>query len=116
MAKIVAVVTDLIFATKISSTGKALQANMQMVRSLPALASAIAGGDVSRLIVDLEASGIDPIEAIRSARANAPTLDIVAYVSHVQVDLAAAAKQAGATQVMPRSAFVGRLPQLLAGT
>jgi hypothetical protein len=38
---------------------------------------------------------------------------VVAFLSHVQAELAAGARQAGADEVMARSAFVNQLPALL---
>jgi DNA-binding NarL/FixJ family response regulator len=65
------------------------------------------------LIVDLDAER-DPVEAIRTAAAVAPRPRIVAFVSHVRADLVAAARAAGADEVMARSAFVQRLEPMLA--
>jgi hypothetical protein len=39
----------------------------------------------------------------------------VGFLSHVQGDLAVAARKSGCDRVMARSAFVENLPQILAG-
>ena len=63
------------------------------------------------LLVDLDAAGA--IDAIERCRTMVPTPRIVAFGPHVREDLLAEAREAGADEVLPRSAFVTRLPQLL---
>ena len=55
----------------------------------------------------------DPLAAVRTAREAAAPPRIVAYLSHVQTELAAAAREAGAEEVMPRSEFTANLPEIL---
>lgn len=64
------------------------------------------------LIVDLDAE--DALEAIALAAGASPRPRIVAFVSHVRAELASEARRAGADEVMARSAFVTRLPALVA--
>lgn len=113
--KIVVLVTDLIFSTKIFSTAKSLGVEALGARSLDALAKRLDDAEVGRVIVDLNASGVDVIEAVRVAKAKRPEVQVVAFLSHVQVELAQQAQSAGADKVMARSAFVSKLPDLLAG-
>ena len=107
---------DLIFSTKIFSTAKALNLPAQGVRTLEALREKLTTATYSRLIIDLNATGIDPIAAIQLAKSLPTCPPIIAFLSHVQTELAAAAKAAGADQVLPRSAFSAKLPELLQGT
>jgi DNA-binding NarL/FixJ family response regulator len=109
----VAVVTDLIFATKMSSTATTLGARLSIARSIPRLRELL-GQSPGIVIVDLDLDGVDAIEAIGVCRAAAAPPRIVAYVSHVRADLVTAARAAGADEVLARSAFVARLPGLLA--
>jgi len=118
---IFAYVTDLMFMTKITSTGQALGAPVTVARSVEALSAALDAGAEGAppggsplVIVDLNAGG-DPLEAIRAMKARPAPPRVIAYVSHVQADLAAAAKQAGADEVMPRSAFSMNLPAIIKG-
>jgi DNA-binding NarL/FixJ family response regulator len=110
---VTAIVTDLIFATRIRSAAEALGVGLQVIRTLDALADRLADAGNQLLMVDLNADGLDPLAAIRQAKEAAPSVHVIAFVSHVQVELAAAARKAGADQVMARSAFVTRLPALL---
>lgn len=114
---ITAYVTDLLFSTKITSTGQALGVPVVVARSVDALVTQLnsaAGGEGKLAIIDLNASG-DPVEAIRRVKALPTPPRVIAYVSHVQADLAAAAREAGADEVMPRSAFSMNLPTILKG-
>ena len=50
------------------------------------------------------------MEKIRAAKND---VRVVAFLSHVQRDLAAQAQAAGCTEVMPRSPFTQNLPAIL---
>ncbi len=97
---------DLIFSTKVVSTGAALNVPVAVVRTVADLAPG-----ASLLLVDLDADGA--VDAIDRCRTMVPTPRIVAFGPHVRQDLLAEAREAGADEVLPRSAFVTRLPQLL---
>lgn len=103
----VAVLQDLIFETKLRSTAKTLGVPLQVVRS--------ATGDLpvaDLYIIDLNTAP-EPIETIRRLRLARSTAKIVAYVSHVDEQLATAARAAGASETMPRSRFDRELPRIL---
>ena len=103
---VVALVSDLMFSTKISSTGAAVNVPVRVVRT----ADDIEPGP-ALLLVDLDADGA--LDAIERCRTMIPAPRIVAFGPHVRTDLLAAAREAGADEVLPRSAFVARLPDLL---
>lgn len=107
----IAYVTDLIFSTKITSTAQALGAKVRVVRNPDTLRVRLAESPAAAVIIDLNADG-DPIEAVRATREVEPPPHTIAYLSHVQTELAEAAREAGADEVLPRSAFVERLPGL----
>jgi DNA-binding NarL/FixJ family response regulator len=115
MGVAIAVVTDLIFSTKITGTGKALGKPVTVARNLARLAELLAAQELlpRLVIVDLNATGVDVMEAVRVAKAHPSRPHVVAFLSHVQAELAAGARQAGADEVMARSAFVNQLPALL---
>ena len=110
---IAALVTDLMFSSRIMAEARAAGAKVKIIRSLESLNEQIATGRYATLIIDLNTDGIDVIEAIRATRNAAPQTRIVCFVSHVQADLIQAAREAGAHEVMARSAFVTKLPALL---
>lgn len=103
----VAVLQDLIFETKLRSTAKTLGVPMQVVRGasveLPA---------AGLYIIDLNTAS-EPIDVVRRLRQARSAARIVAFVSHVDEQLAAAARAAGADETMPRSRFDRELPQIL---
>ena len=105
--KIAALVDDLFFSSKISET--AIQAGAQIVFCRSAETVPV---DAGRICVDLNATTFDPVAQIKKLK-GIHAAPIVAYLSHVQVDLKKRAEEAGATEVLPRSAFVHRLPELL---
>jgi DNA-binding NarL/FixJ family response regulator len=65
----------------------------------------------SLLLIDLDAQGA--VDAIERCRRMVPTPRIVAFGPHVREDLLTEAREAGADEVLPRSAFVARLSELL---
>ena len=108
--KLVAVLNDLIFETKIRSTAKALGIESTVVRFLAALAVELDGIRPSLLIVDLNTADVD---AVAAGSNHTPRPYVIAFVSHVNQDLVKLATAAGADQVMPRSRFTAELPRIL---
>lgn len=112
MARVIAYMDDLFFQMKLAETAKHLgievkvasnpDALLQLLEPLPKL-----------VIVDLNARN-QPFAAVERLRAANPALPVIGFLSHVQVDLAAQAKAAGFREVMPRSKFTTRLPEILA--
>jgi len=111
---IAAVVTDLIFASRISAQARAAGLNVQLIRTLGALDELLTHASPDLLIVDLNAQGIDPMVAIARTRKCAKLPRICAYFSHVQHELADEAHKLGADEVLPRSRFVNQLRSLFA--
>ena len=108
-----AIVTDLIFSTKIVAEARAQQRQVRVLRSYSVLSEFLRTTPPDLLIVDMNCGGINPISAITLARNAKPDCQIVAYLSHTQRELTQQAMQAGAGQVVPRSEFVGLLPTLV---
>jgi AmiR/NasT family two-component response regulator len=105
--KVAALIDDLFFVGKVRGVAQELGTELTICRSADAVPA-----DVDRVFVDLNASTFDPVAEISrlSVRVSRP---VIAFVSHVQVELKNRAEQAGATEVLARSAFVQRLPELL---
>ena len=104
---------DLMFLSRIRSASAAQGIPVVAVRSIPDLMDACRWG--ARLIlVDLD-SRLPATQAIAAVTAE-PTLfgiPIVAFFSHVHPERADAARAAGCTWALPRSAFVRQLEGLL---
>jgi hypothetical protein len=113
MAKAIAVVSDLIFSSKILGTARALGITARTVTSAAALDKELAAGSVGLVMVDMGLAGNDAPASLQRAvdHASAPTT--VAFYPHVQSELKDAAKRAGAHYVLPRSKFNEDLPNLL---
>ena len=107
---VVALLNDSIFDTKIRSTAQALGIQLTVVRSVGALGEKLERVRPTLLVVDLNTAGPDAVQAVATARVHPTGPYVVAYVSHVDQDLAQQAEEAGADQVMPRSRFILRVP------
>lgn len=111
MAQILALVDDIFFQAKMLETAKHSGVEMKPFSSSDALLAAINGTPPRLVVVDLNARSA-PLETIAFLRARDSQLPIVAFFSHVQVDLAQRARSAGCTEVMPRSRFTKDLASI----
>jgi DNA-binding NarL/FixJ family response regulator len=113
MAQVAALVDDLFFQAKIMETAKQLGVELKAFGTGPALLAEVLQSAPRLVIIDLNARQ-GPIEAIEQLHASAASVPIVAFLSHVQTELAARAKAAGCRDVMPRSQFTMNLAKILA--
>ena len=103
---IVALVRDLLFGSKITAEARAAGRQVTVIRSpkdLPAHPGSL-------LLVDLNLGG-----AIEAATAWKQTHggQVIGFVSHVDTDTIAKARESGLDRVMARGGFVEALPALL---
>jgi DNA-binding NarL/FixJ family response regulator len=110
--KVLAVVGDLFFKSKIHETAKQAGVRLAFVTTEASLREALAGGGVGLVVIDLGLTSIDPIVAIKAARSVAGVRTI-AYVSHVTEGARSAAAEAGCDAVLPKSVFTRDLPRIL---
>ncbi len=111
---VMAFVEDLLFLTRIRETGK--QVGVAVVTGdSRSSAAAIAEVNPQAIFLDLNARALSALDWIRLLKTDPSTrmIRIVAFVSHVQKDLIAAARAAGCDVVLARSAFIQQLPDLL---
>lgn len=112
MGRVIAYMDDLFFQMKLAETAKHVGVEVKVATNGEALRTLLE--PVPKLVVvDLNARG-NPLEAIRELRKGHPELRIVAFLSHVQRDLAAQAHAAGCQEVMPRSTMTQNLAAILA--
>jgi CheY-like chemotaxis protein len=112
--KILAVLEDLFFTVKINESAKQAGLPVKFLKSeIDVLDEA--QSNPSLIILDLNFTAIDPVQLITKLKADAATkpINLLAYVSHVQVDLKQQAQAAGCNMVLARSAFSQNLPQIL---
>lgn len=111
---ILAVVEDLFFLAKIQQTAKVIGVAVEAVGT-EKLAERIAAGGVGAVIIDLNDRRGQAVEVARGLKSNPATagVPVIGFLSHVQTDLASAARAAGCDIVLARSGFTRDLPQLL---
>lgn len=112
MGRVVALMDDLFFQMKVAETAKQLGIEFKVAANGEVLATML-DPPTKLVIVDLNARS-QPVATIARLRATQKELPIVAFLSHVQTELAAQAKAAGSTQVLPRSLFTQSLASILA--
>ncbi|HEY0702629.1 MAG TPA: hypothetical protein VGD60_07665 [Candidatus Acidoferrales bacterium] len=112
MAQIVAFVDDLFFQAKILETAKHVGVEVRTCTTPAALVADIAKHSPALVVIDLNAKN-HPLDAISQARAAAGTIPVICFLSHVQTELAAQARAAGCSEVMPRSKFTHELATIL---
>ena len=113
MDSCIAIVSDMIFATRITGTAAKVGAKCKIVKEPGALHDALESDEPGMVLVDMNCDGISPAEAIRTVKSQCPSARVIAFFSHVQAELKEQAKTAGADDAWPRSVFIQRLPQLL---
>jgi CheY-like chemotaxis protein len=112
--KVVAVMQDLMFMVRIQESAKRAGLKTIVVKTKPdALAKAAEGPLL--VVIDLNHAAGEPLELIKALKADpvTKTIHLLAFVSHVQTDLRAAAVAAGCDTVLARSAFVQTLPDII---
>ncbi len=115
MAQVLAAVDDLFFEAKILETAQHLKVPLAFVRSLEELTEKAKADRPALLILDLNAKGCCPLEAIRRLKGDPDLKDttLLGFFSHVQHDLKVAASDAGCDRILARSAFTAQLPEIL---
>jgi CheY-like chemotaxis protein len=113
MAQVLAFVDDLFFQAKLVETARQVGVDLRTCTSPEALGDEIEHATPRLVIVDLNA-GSDPFEAVKRVQASAAEIPLIAFLSHVQTDLAERARSAGCRDVMPRSKFTLNMATILA--
>jgi DNA-binding NarL/FixJ family response regulator len=111
MGRVVALMDDLFFQMKLAETAKHMGVEVKVAATADALLPLLDPAP-KLLIVDLN-SRSQPIAAIQRLRANKNGVKVIAFLSHVQTELAAQARAAGCDEVLPRSAFTQNLAAIL---
>lgn len=113
---ILAAVDDFLFRSKIRATAKHVNAEIVFAQTGDEILAQARALKPSLVIIDLNSAKADPVGTITSLKQDPELAGIraIGFASHVHVDLIAAARGAGADQVLPRSAFAGHLAEILA--
>jgi PleD family two-component response regulator len=106
-----------LFRSKISETASTLGIEAAFPRSPKKLLETLRETPPDLLILDLNSARFEPLALLQTVKSEEATRDVstVGFLSHVQKDLAVAAREAGCDRVVARSAFTRDLPRILAG-
>ncbi|MEJ2006931.1 MAG: hypothetical protein P8Z30_02055 [Acidobacteriota bacterium] len=113
-ARILAVVDDIFFLAKIQQTARQLGIAVEAVAP-DAIKDHLASGGAGGILLDLNhrsGKAVAVLEGLKK-EPSMRAVPVVAFLSHVQADLAQSARAAGCDRVLARSAFSQQLPQLL---
>lgn len=110
---VLTLMTDLFFETRVRSTAQAAGWKVRSVRSAEKACALAETIEPSLVVVDLAAVENETQKAIAVLLTTFPAARLIAFGSHVDAAALDAARQAGAHEVMPRSAFSAELVNLL---
>ena len=112
---ILAAVDDFLFRSKIRATAKHVNADVQFAQTPEEILAKARELRPALVIIDLNSAKADPVATILALKQDPDLASIraIGFASHVHVELIAAARNAGADQVLPRSAFAGNLAEIL---
>ncbi len=111
--RVLAVVSDLFFAVKLSDAAKRSGLALEFVKDADQVLEK-AAAKPSLIVFDLNFEAVNPLSLIGQLKANTETkgVNLIGYLSHVQGELKQAAQEAGCDMVMARSAFSTNLFQI----
>ena len=112
---VLAAVDDLLFSSKIRTTARQAGVELTFARSPQEILDQARTLKPSLVIFDLNSGKTDPVATIAALRADTELGQsrVLAFASHVHTELIASARDAGADQVLPRSAFAAHLAEIL---
>jgi CheY-like chemotaxis protein len=123
MADAIVLVDDLFFQAKLQETAKQAGITLELATTGERLLTAAAANPAALVIVDLNArqGALEAVEQLyrSGGPGDAPGAQsgnprrVIAFLSHVQVELAERARAAGCQEVMPRSKFTQNLAAIL---
>ena len=111
---VLAVMEDLMFMVRIQDAAKRAGFETLVVKTqTDALRKATE--QPALIIIDLNYSAGEPLDLIKALKAGPETsgIHLLAFVSHVQIELRAAASASGCDTVLARSAFSQTLPKIM---
>jgi len=113
---ILAILDDLLFTSKMRATAKQIGAMLTVAKSRESALAEMRATRPALVILDLNNPRTDPLGIMADIKGDPALAGIatVGFVSHVHTELIDAARKAGVGDVMARSMFAERLPQILA--
>ncbi|HEY7545846.1 MAG TPA: hypothetical protein VID27_13220 [Blastocatellia bacterium] len=113
MSKVAMMVDDMFFASKIRGAAASTGCEVVSIKSVEQLET----DPPSMVLLDLHSQKFDAVSIIEfiKSKPELKEIPVVAFLSHVQVDVKRRAEEAGCDYVIPRSLFTERLPQIVSG-
>src|SRR5262245_29955288 len=113
---ILAILDDLLFTSKMRATAKQIGATLTVAKSRESAVAEMRATRPALVILDLNNPRTDPLGIMADMKGDPALASIatVGFISHVHTELIDAARKAGVGDVMARSMFAERLPQILA--
>ena len=112
---ILTAVDDIFFSSRIDSVARKVGVNLVQALNAEQLGAELDSLVPDLIIFDLNSKAFAPLDTIRRLKSDArfAHTPIVGFLSHVQVALEQAAREAGCDHVLPRSVFSAKLPEIL---
>ncbi|HEX8898698.1 MAG TPA: response regulator [Chthoniobacterales bacterium] len=115
--KVIAIVDDLFFASKIRGTAEASGVVVSFPRHADGVREVIQRNSPDLIVCDLHSEKFDLLSMAKVLKSD-PTMQnipLLGFCSHVQTELKREAEEAGFDRVIPRSAFTNNLAAILNG-
>ena len=115
--KVIAVVDDLFFASKIRAAAQAVNVEIKFARGLEQLMASAAESKPDLIVVDLHSQKIDALSLAQKLKTSddLKSIPLLGFFSHVETELQRSALEAGFDRVIPRSLFSRDLASILKG-
>ncbi len=115
--RVIAAVSDMLFASKIRGTAEHLNVSVDFARTEDGLFDSAKTDVPTLILLDLHDTRLDPFALAARLKADEQlrAVPLVAFFSHVEKELQSRAVKAGVDQVLPRSVFTHRLADILSG-
>jgi CheY-like chemotaxis protein len=115
--RVVAIVDDMFFASKIRATAEALGVEIAFPRTKESAIEKISQDAPQLVVIDLHNQRLNGVEFGRELKGlpEMQSVPLLGFFSHVEVELQRQAVNAGFDQVIPRSMFARDLASILIG-
>jgi CheY-like chemotaxis protein len=115
--RVIAAVSDMLFASKIRGTAEHLNVSVDFARTEGGLFDSAKTDVPALILLDLHDTRLDPFALAARLKADEQLRDVplVGFFSHVETELQRRAVEAGVDHVLPRSVFTRRLAEILKG-
>ncbi len=117
MADVIALIDDLFFLAKVRETAKQTGTALETAATGEQLLKVAEDSPAALIVVDLNAKqgALVAVQRLCAPDGLGNPRRVIAFLSHVQTDLAERARAAGCRDVMPRSKFTQNLAEILRG-